>query len=45
MPPATWCRDALAAARMLGRAVVLPTLWCWCDYDEGPDILQTCINP
>lgn len=37
-------RDALAAGRMLGRAVVLPQLWCWCDYDEAPDILETCLN-
>jgi hypothetical protein len=38
------CRDALAAATMLGRAVVLPKLWCWCDFDEVPDsgILETC---
>ena len=35
-------RDALAAARMLGRVLALPTLWCWCDYDESPDILETC---
>lgn len=38
-------RDALAAGRMLGRAVVLPPLWCWCDYDESPGILETCTNP
>jgi hypothetical protein len=38
------CRDALAAATMLGRAVVLPKLWCWCDYHEGPDILRTCLK-
>ncbi|PSC76658.1 glycosyltransferase family 77 [Micractinium conductrix] len=38
-------RDALAVGRMLGRAVVLPQLWCWCDYDEAPGILATCINP
>ncbi|KAI3429416.1 hypothetical protein D9Q98_005511 [Chlorella vulgaris] len=37
-------RDALAAATMLGRAVVLPKLWCWCDYHEGPDILRTCLK-
>ncbi|PSC68599.1 glycosyltransferase family 77 [Micractinium conductrix] len=35
-------RDAMAVARMLGRAVVLPTLWCWCDFDESPDIMETC---
>ncbi|KAL4422581.1 hypothetical protein ABPG75_008778 [Micractinium tetrahymenae] len=35
-------RDALAAARMLGRVLVLPTLWCWCDYDEHPLILESC---
>jgi hypothetical protein len=38
-------RDALATARMLGRALVMPTLWCWCDYAEWPDILLTCIYP
>ncbi|KAL4452531.1 hypothetical protein ABPG75_008193 [Micractinium tetrahymenae] len=38
-------RDALAVGRMLGRAVVVPPLWCWCDYDEAPGILETCINP
>ena len=38
-------REALAAARMLGRTLVLPTLWCWCDYDEVPNsgILDTCL--
>eukprot|EP00887_Chlorella_sp_A99_P000964 scaffold5.g964.t1 len=35
-------RDALAAARMLGRVLALPTLWCWCDYDEHPAVLETC---
>ena len=35
-------RDALAAARMLGRALVLPRSWCWCDYDWTPDVLESC---
>ncbi len=36
------CRDALAAAAILGRTVVLPQLWCWCDSDEHPHILERC---
>ncbi|KAL4437974.1 hypothetical protein ABPG77_004195 [Micractinium sp. CCAP 211/92] len=35
-------RDALAAAAILGRTVVLPQLWCWCDSDEHPHILERC---
>ena len=35
-------RDALAAARMLGRVLALPTLLCWCDFDEHPHILVAC---
>jgi hypothetical protein len=36
------CRDALAAARMLGRTLLLPTFLCWCDLDESPDVLEAC---
>ena len=36
------CRDALAAGSMLNRTVVLPTSWCWCDYDWTPDVLEKC---
>ena len=35
-------RDALAAARMLNRTLVLPTSWCWCDYDWTPHVLEKC---
>lgn len=35
-------RDALAAARMLNRTLVLPTSWCWCDYDWTPHVLERC---
>ncbi|KAL4425654.1 hypothetical protein ABPG75_009670 [Micractinium tetrahymenae] len=35
-------RDALAAAKILGRTVLLPQLWCWCDSDEHPHILMRC---
>lgn len=35
-------RDALAAATILGRTVLLPQLWCWCDSDEHPHILMRC---
>jgi hypothetical protein len=35
-------RDALAASRMLGRVLALPTLLCWCDFDEHPHILVAC---
>ncbi|EFN51102.1 hypothetical protein CHLNCDRAFT_141437 [Chlorella variabilis] len=34
--------DALAAARMLRRTLVLPASWCWCDMDWSPAVLQTC---
>jgi hypothetical protein len=27
---------------MLGRTLLLPTLWCWCDMDESPDVLESC---
>jgi hypothetical protein len=40
--PASARRDALAAARMLNRTLLLPRLWCWCDFDESPDVLETC---
>lgn len=36
------CRDALGAARMLGRTLALPSVLCYCDYDEHPGILKTC---
>ncbi len=36
------CRDALAAATMLNRTLVLPTSWCWCEYDWTPDVLESC---
>ena len=36
------CRDALAAARMLNRTLVLPTSWCYCDYDWTPHVLEKC---
>lgn len=39
-PPA--CSDALAAAVMLNRTVVLPRSWCWCDYDWTPHVLEKC---
>lgn len=35
-------RDALAAAQMLNRTLVLPTSWCWCDYDWTPHVLERC---
>ncbi|KAI3434762.1 hypothetical protein D9Q98_002822 [Chlorella vulgaris] len=35
-------RDALAAARMLNRTLVLPTSWCWCDFDWTPHVLERC---
>ncbi|KAL4446836.1 hypothetical protein ABPG77_008080 [Micractinium sp. CCAP 211/92] len=35
-------RDALAVARMLNRTLVLPTSWCWCDYDWTPHIVEKC---
>ncbi len=35
-------RDALAAARMLNRTLVLPTSWCWCDYDWVREWLPSC---
>jgi hypothetical protein len=43
--PDFWRREALAVSRMLGRALVAPPLWCWCDYDEVPNsgILETCL--
>ncbi|KAI7836257.1 hypothetical protein COHA_009847 [Chlorella ohadii] len=31
-------RDALAAATMLNHTLVLPTSWCWCEYDWTPDV-------
>ena len=40
--PGVACRDALAAARMLGRTLIVPPVWCWCDYDEHPHILYRC---
>jgi hypothetical protein len=27
---------------MLGRVLALPTLLCWCDFDEHPHILVAC---
>ena len=27
---------------MLGRTLMTPTMWCWCDQDESPDILERC---
>lgn len=35
-------RDALAAGRMLNRTVALPEMWCWCDFDEHPLVLDSC---
>ncbi|KAL4447981.1 hypothetical protein ABPG75_005200 [Micractinium tetrahymenae] len=35
-------RDALAAAVMLNRTVVLAKSWCWCDYDWTPHVLEKC---
>lgn len=36
------CRDALATAQILGRTLVFPQIWCWCDFDEHPLILESC---
>jgi hypothetical protein len=36
------CRDALAASAMLNRTLVLPTSWCYCDYDWTPHVLEKC---
>jgi hypothetical protein len=27
---------------MLNRTLVLPTSWCWCDYDWTPHVLERC---
>ena len=34
-------RDAAAAARALGRILILPKLWAWCDSDQ-PSVLKYC---
>ena len=34
-------RDAAAAARALGRALILPKMWAWCDSDQ-PSVLRDC---
>jgi arabinosyltransferase len=35
-------RDALAIARALGRALILPPAICWCDIDSTPHVLERC---
>ena len=37
-------RDAYAIARALGRVLVLPPVYAWCDWDPSPDVLHTCVT-
>ena len=35
-------RDAFALAQMTGRTLVVPTVVCYCDWDEVPHVLDIC---
>ena len=35
-------RDAAAMAKALGRILVLPKVYCWCDSDNSPTIMRAC---
>lgn len=35
-------RDAYAIAKALGRILVLPRVYAWCDWDPAPTVLFTC---
>ena len=35
-------RDAYAIAKALGRILVLPPVYAWCDWDPAPTVLITC---
>jgi hypothetical protein len=37
-------RDAYAMAKALGRILVLPALYSWCDWDPQADVLLTCVS-
>ena len=35
-------RDAFVLARMTGRTLVMPTVVCYCEWDEVPRVLDNC---
>jgi hypothetical protein len=37
-------RDAYALAKALGRILILPPVYSWCDWDPSPDVLGTCVT-
>lgn len=37
-------RDAYAIAKSLGRILILPPLYAWCDWDPAPNVLLTCLT-